>query len=59
MSPPRLHDPEGRLRARVEYPDWWFLAGRDRALRLADPVMEQTGPDALSVEESDVVGPQR
>lgn len=47
----RLHDPEGRLRARVEYPNWWFVASRDRALRLADLVMEQTGLEALGVEE--------
>lgn len=47
----RLHDPEGRLRARVEYPDWWFVASRDRALRLADLVMDQTGLEALGVEE--------
>lgn len=47
----RLHDPEGRLRARVEYPNWWFVSSRDRALRLADLVMEQTGLEALSVED--------
>ena len=47
----RLHDPEGRLRARVEYPNWWFVSSRDRALRLAGLVMEQTGLEALSVED--------
>ena len=47
----RLHDPEGRLRARVEYPNWWFVASRDRALRLADLVMGQTGLEALSVQD--------
>lgn len=47
----RLHDPEGRLRARVQYADWWFVASRDRALRLADLVMAKTGLEALGVEE--------
>lgn len=47
----RLHDPEGRLRARVEYGDWWFVASRDRALRLAELVMDETGLEALGVED--------
>lgn len=46
----RLHDPEGRLRSQVRYPDWWFVASRDRALRLADRVMRETGLEALGVE---------
>lgn len=47
----RLHDTEGRLRARVHYPDWWFVASRDRALRLAARVMEETGLPALDLEQ--------
>ncbi len=47
----RLHDPEGRLRARVEYSNWWFVASRDRAVRLADLVMEQTDLEVLSVKD--------
>lgn len=47
----RLHDPEGRLRARVRYPDWWFVASRDRALRLAGLVTEEAGLRALGVED--------
>lgn len=46
----RLHDTEGRLRARLRYPDWWIVASRDRALRLADRMMEETGLEALGVE---------
>lgn len=47
----RLQDPEGRLRAQVRYANWWFVASRDRALRLADLIMEETGLEALGVED--------
>lgn len=47
----RLHDTEGRRRARLSYPDWWIVASQDRALRLADRMMEQTGLEALGVED--------
>lgn len=47
----RLHDPEGRLRAQVRYANWWFVASRDRALRLADLVLAETGLEPLGVED--------
>lgn len=47
----RLHDPEGRLRARVRYPNWWHVASLDRALRLAGLVIEDTDLEALDVED--------
>lgn len=46
----RLHDPQGRLRARVEAPRWWLVASRSRALELADGLVEETGLEVLGAE---------
>lgn len=46
----RLHDPEGRLRARLESPRWWLVASRSRALELADRLVEETGLEVLGAD---------
>lgn len=47
----RLHDLEGRLRARIRYPNWWHVASLDRAVRLAGLVIGDTDLEALGVDE--------
>lgn len=46
----RLHDPEGRLRSRLEVPRWWLVASRSRALELADRLVAETDLEVLGAE---------